>query len=62
MHGHKHMYGYDTATKVNFGRLYHDMANKTPGGRGRRGGGGGGEVPLLNFQIFSLIILLLEIC
>ena len=57
MHGHKHMYGYDTATKVNFGRLYHDMANKTPGGRGRRAGGGGGEVPLLNFQIFSLIIL-----
>ena len=52
------MYGYDTATKVNFGRLYHDMANKTPGGRGRRAGGGGGGAPLelSNFFTNNIIV------
>ena len=57
MHGYGHKYGYDTATRAIFGKLYHDMTNKTPRGGGRRAKVGGGELPLLNFQIFSLIIL-----
>ena len=57
MHGYGHKYGYDTTTRAIFGKLYHDMTNKTPRGGGRRAKGGG-ELPLLNFQIFSLIILL----
>ena len=47
-------YGYDTTTRAIFGKLYHDMTKKTPRGGGRRAKV---EVPLLNFQIFSLIIL-----
>ena len=54
MHGYGHRYAYDTTTRAIFGKLYYDMANRTLRGGGRRAKG---EVPLLNFQIFSLIIL-----
>ena len=59
MHGHGHRYGYDTATRAIFGKLYHDMTNRTPRGGGKRakgGGGGGAPFELSNFFTDNIIM------
>ena len=57
MHGYGHKYGYDTTTRAIFGKLYHDMTNKTPRGGGRRAkGGGAAPLELSNFFTNNIIM------